>query len=127
MKHQGPLAKDPEAAQFNHQFPDNGQWHFVNLPLGSAEYTDNGRFSADNDVVQIINQCVKILETPEGQKTRFTKKQALKFLVHLVGDIHQPLHVGTGYYDLSGPTPVLIEDPAKAYRKQNDALWSHPL
>jgi hypothetical protein len=31
----------------------------------------------------------------------FTKPQALRLLVHFVGDIHQSLHCGTGFYDLS--------------------------
>src|SRR5262249_18236918 len=41
-------------------------------------------------------------------------------LVHFVGDLHQPLHAATGYYDLTGATPVLVTDPAKALGLQND-------
>jgi hypothetical protein len=34
-------------------------------------------------------------------------------LVHLVGDLHQPLHVGSGYIDENGPnnTIVIVRDP----------------
>jgi hypothetical protein len=32
----------------------------------------------------------------EPRPDDFTKPQALRLLVHFVGDIHQPLHCGTG-------------------------------
>ena len=35
----------------------------------------------------------------EGKSNKFTPAQALRVLVHLVEDVHQPLHVGTGYFD----------------------------
>jgi hypothetical protein len=106
----GPLANSKEAFAFQKSFPDNDKWHFVNLPLKSKEYTDNGPFSKPNDIVHMINTCIAILE---GKSTQFTKRQALRFLVHLVGDIHQPLHVGTGFYTLKGTTVTLIDDPAQ--------------
>jgi hypothetical protein len=119
-KHKGPLAGDAEAQAFNESFPYNGQWHFLNLPLGADHYEESGRFSDSDDIVHKINECIAILEAPKGQPTAFQKKQALRFLVHLVGDIHQPLHVGTGYYDLSSAKPMLIEAPDQAYRHNND-------
>jgi hypothetical protein len=119
-KRKGPLANDSEAQAFNAAFPFNGQWHFLNLPLGTKAYIDDGKFSDVDDIVHAINECIDILESPPGKKAKFEKKQALRFLVHLVGDIHQPLHVGTGYYNLAGPVPVLIENPDQAYRHQDD-------
>jgi hypothetical protein len=117
----GPLASDPEARKFNQRFPDNGGWHFVNLPLASQGYTDDGPFSKPRDIVHMINQCIAILETPPNKPTLFTKRQALRFLVHLVGDIHQPLHVATGYFNSdSQHNAVLITAPAEAQGKPND-------
>jgi len=115
----GPLVNDPEAIKFNHDFPKNGSWHFVNLPLGMAVYTDNGPFSDANDVVHAINGCIRILE---GKTTaNFSKLQALRFLVHLVGDIHQPLHVGTGYFQFDADDHAnLIKDPDAALGKTDD-------
>jgi hypothetical protein len=127
-KHQGSLAQDREAASFNAKFPQNAKWHFLDLPLGSKAYSDTGKFSRDEDIVHEINECIRILETHSethsktrsAPVTRFEKKQALRFLVHLVGDIHQPLHVGTGYYDLSKSIPALIEDPERADHRPDD-------
>jgi hypothetical protein len=120
-KHQGPLANDPEAGDINNRFPLNGQWHFIDLPLGSTSYKVNGGFSSTDDVVHAIEHCIAVLESPHGAKMDLTKSEALKFLVHFVGDIHQPLHCASGYYELSGSRPVLIMDPEKAYRHQNDS------
>src|SRR5262245_52782501 len=105
----GPLAGNREALTFQRKFTKNAKWHFVNLPLATTEYTDEGRFSNMTDIVHMINTCIDVLE---GKKDLFTTRQALRFLVHLVGDIHQPLHVGTGFYELAGKKATLIEEPA---------------
>jgi hypothetical protein len=94
--HQGPLANNPEAVAVNAQFPANHLWHFADLPLGTEVYRDNDKFSNGNDVVQAITRCIGVLEAAPGIKTDLTKAEALKFLVHLVGDLHQPLHCGCG-------------------------------
>ena len=69
----------------------------------------------------MISQCIKVLETPGKKKTVMTKTQALRTLIHLVGDIHQPLHVSSGYYDF-GPDgqATLITDPVKAKGAPSD-------
>ncbi|HVF49964.1 MAG TPA: S1/P1 nuclease [Pyrinomonadaceae bacterium] len=118
---EGPLARDAEARKFNQRFPDNADWHFVNLPLASGVYTPGGPFSKPRDIVNIINECIAILETPPNRPTRFTKRQALRLLVHFVGDIHQPLHVVSGYYDFDAQNnAILIRDPTLARNKPHD-------
>jgi len=57
----------------------------------------------------------------EGNSQEFTKLQALRVLVHLTGDIHQPLHVGTGYFTVNNANTItLITDPIQAKGKPND-------
>ena len=43
-----------------------------------------------------IGAAVDVLE---GKSERFTKIQALRILVHLVADVHQPFHAVSGYFD----------------------------
>lgn len=85
-------------------------WHFVNLPLGVSGYsrTKYPRFTNDEDVVQIARQAVLVLK---GESDRFEEITALRLLAHLIGDIHQPIHVGCGYINPSGSTPQLVFDP----------------
>ncbi len=114
----GPLAKDADAAAFNKKFPDNHLWHFVNLPLETPAYSDSSRFADANDIVHQINASIAVLE---GKSRRFTPAQALRVLIHLVEDLHQPLHVGTGYFDFRNPhTPKLIAVPGERTASHGD-------
>ena len=117
----GSLKDDLEASAFNTKFPTNALWHFVDLPLGATDYRELAAFTSVNDVVHAIKRCVAVLERAESRPDDFTKPQALRLLVHFVGDIHQPLHCGTGFYDLSDLNhPVLITDPRLCIGKPND-------
>ena len=105
-RHQGPLAHDPATLDFIRRFPRSKEWHFVNFPVGSSAYDPSSPFATENDVVHGIALSVATLE---GKETGLTKAEALKALVHLVGDLHQPLHTVTGYYDVTNPnTPRLL-------------------
>jgi hypothetical protein len=91
------------------------------LPLGAEDYREVVAFTSVNDVVHAIKRCVAVLESAESHPDDFTKPQALRLLIHFVGDIHQPLHCGTGFYDLSNLShPVLITDPRLCRGKPND-------
>src|SRR5215468_4458490 len=115
--HKGPLAHDAETAQFNNSFPNNDLWHYVDLPLGASSYAEGQQFTSENDVVHALNLSLACLE---GARNELSKRIALRALVHLVGDIHQPLHCGEGYYDVSNlDPPRLLESPAEAFPQKN--------
>lgn len=86
------------------------QWHYVNLPLGCESYRQAKQmgFTRDNDVIQTIRTCVSVLK---GDSDRFSRVNALRLIGHLVGDVHQPLHIGCGFIDESGSVPRLETDP----------------
>lgn len=67
-------------------------WHYTTIPDGetyeSADKQENG------DVIWAIEKIVTELKA--GNLSAEDEATNLKFLVHLVGDIHQPLHVGNG-------------------------------
>lgn len=110
--HSGALAKTVEGKDFNATHPDNATWHFVDLPLGVKSYAQDERFQEKHDVVQMIGLCAQVLE---GKSDFLPKKQALRCLIHFVGDLHQPLHVGSGYFrfDADGGA-TLLTDPDEA-------------
>jgi len=60
------------------------------------------------DVVEAIGRCVRILEDKSADA--FHQKWALIFLVHLVGDLHQPLHCVEGFFDLSDAKHPVFHD-----------------
>ncbi|EQC46911.1 S1/P1 nuclease [Bacteriovorax sp. Seq25_V] len=67
-------------------------WHYVTIKDGQTYATSEK--VKEGDVVWAINNFCGVLgnKKAKGQD----REEALKFLVHFVGDIHQPLHVGTG-------------------------------
>jgi S1/P1 Nuclease len=85
------------ADQVRRTRPDTYNWHFVDIPLASARYDAQRdcRPSAKGDcVVAAINRGVAALR--DARVTGPERVQALMFLVHFVGDIHQPLHASEG-------------------------------
>ena len=113
--HSGRLVKTQEGKDFNATHPDNAMWHFVDLPLGVKSYAQDKRFNEDRDVVQMVGICAQVLE---GKSDFLTKKQALRCLIHFVGDMHQPLHVGSGYFKFGEDgLAELVTDPEEAAKK----------
>ncbi len=114
----GPLLGDKEAMAFAKKFPNNSKWHFTNFPLGADAYSEASRFASPDDAIHAIHSAVAVLE---GRSSRFTPEQALRVLIHVVEDIHQPLHVGEGFFDVHDPAaPKLVTAPGSVYGKAED-------
>lgn len=67
-------------------------WHYVTIPEG--ETYDSTEKEEDGDIIWALRKVV--MELKEGGLEPEQEAENLKILVHLVGDIHQPLHVGNG-------------------------------
>ncbi len=65
-------------------------WHWVTIQEGQT-YEQSTK-NVNGDVIMTIERIVKELKT-HGLSTK-EEREHIKMLVHLVGDIHQPLHVG---------------------------------
>ncbi len=74
----------------NPKYNDFAPWHYVNFE-DDKKYGETPT-NPKGDLIQGIKSCIlKIRDL----KTSVNDKQFyLKFLVHLVGDLHQPLHTG---------------------------------
>lgn len=67
-------------------------WHWVTIPYGTT-YAETQK-NPDGDLIEAIERMKCTLKSDTASSESKTK--ALRFLVHLVGDLHQPLHVGNG-------------------------------
>ena len=74
-----------------HRNPQTAPWHYVNLPRGTCTYEAARDCPDGKCVVEAINRQADVLTSNAADQARLT---ALKYLVHLVADIHQPLHAG---------------------------------
>ena len=78
-------------------------WHFLNMELDD-EYEEIIP-SNKGDVYLAINQCIDIIESDSASDS--DKSFYLKLLVHFVGDLHQPLHIGR--YEDRGANRVYVK------------------
>lgn len=74
-----------------HRSPSTTRWHYVNLPLGSCRYDEDRDCPDGQCVVAAIERQAERLRTAKSDPERLL---ALKYVTHLVADIHQPLHAG---------------------------------
>tara|TARA_R110002073_G_scaffold40547_5_gene115002 strand:+ start:106847 stop:107629 length:783 start_codon:yes stop_codon:yes gene_type:complete len=65
-------------------------WHYVNMPLNST-YEDSEK-NPEGDLVTGINKCISVLK--DATSSDEDKAFYLRLLVHFVGDLHQPMHIG---------------------------------
>jgi hypothetical protein len=109
VKH-GPFTNETKAyaARNKHQREN----HFADIPIQAKAYSASAIGAGPDDVVATIRRCIKVLESGKDDLT-ITQKEALKVLVHMVGDVHQPLHVGSIYLDKQGQM-VLPKNKAEA-------------
>jgi hypothetical protein len=70
--------------------PETRGWHFVDIPLSAGTYSAARDCKDDNCAIGKIEAFSRELADPSV--SRAERLTALKFLVHFVGDLHQPLH-----------------------------------
>jgi hypothetical protein len=66
-------------------------WHWVTIP-GKLSYEQTSK-NPNGDLIMTVERVVK--ELKERKLSKAQEIERLKILIHLVGDIHQPLHVGS--------------------------------
>jgi len=103
-----------------HHNRTTARWHFVNFPRDSCQF-ERARDCADGQcVIHAIEHELQTLasDAPDAQRLL-----ALKYLVHLVADIHQPLH--GGYLDDKGGNTY----PLQVFMRSTNlhALWDSGL
>lgn len=86
--------------------PDTVAWHFVNIEIGSRGYDPRRDCARDNCVVGQIARDAAVLRDPRAPHA--ARLDALRFLIHFVGDLHQPLHAADRH-DKGGNSFIVFE------------------
>jgi hypothetical protein len=108
--------------------PETAPWHFIDIPL-SAQPSQYNSFcdSQKGCVTSAIAQAVSILRGL--QATPRQRTEALIFLIHFVGDIHQPLHAETNNDRGGNCFPVQyfkeqpVEGKAENFKPNLHGVW----
>jgi len=91
-------------------------FHFDDIAVQRSRFDRNLQGTNDHDLVATIGAAIAVLsDKPMPPPFPFSikdKKEALFLLAHLIGDLHQPLHVGAVYLDANGKQV----DPDVAHR-----------
>lgn len=95
--------------------------HYTNIAVNHRTYNQKRDCPRKRCVTEKIKEYGRLLIDPEAsQKTR---KEAFKFLVHLVADVHQPMHLG--YKKDRGGNEIAVYfggNPTNLHR-----VWDHDL
>ena len=105
--------EDDDTAMFRLNHPAHDTYHYANLPFQSAEYALTVPGARPTDIVQAARQCIEVLRTGKGL---FTRREALRLLVHYLGDMHQPLHVGNAFVTAREPLEFVVPQGPTGWR-----------
>jgi hypothetical protein len=84
------LRQRPTACASTEKWENTSPWHFLDIPVQDAAYAHQRDCATDQCVVAKIKYFQKLLADKRESSAR--RRDALKFLIHFVGDLHQPLH-----------------------------------
>jgi hypothetical protein len=73
--------------------PDTGPLHYVNIPLAAQAYVPARDCPEGRCIIAAIERNRRTLA--DSGASLPARAEALRFLVHFVGDLHQPLHTAT--------------------------------
>ena len=86
-------------AELGSRYGNTAAWHYIDIPVGGKYRSQDLRvFCPSICAPERIEFFTRQLASPDPAK----QAEAVLFLVHLVGDLHQPLHVATRNGDLGG-------------------------
>jgi hypothetical protein len=108
------------------QRPKTSNWHFVDIPLDSTEYIParDCRDSPKGDcILEAIERNKARLAAPAANAN--DRKEALMFIIHFVGDLHQPLHTVKDFVGGNLLKVTFFVEPTKKKREKTNlhVVW----
>jgi len=103
------------------QRKETSTWHYINLPVDSPRSDWKAFCPESGCVIRAVEEMQARLRNralPAAERA-----EALKFLIHFVGDLHQPLHAGDRSDRGGNDVPVVFDNrPSNLH-----SLWDTPL
>jgi hypothetical protein len=106
--------------------PTTAPWHFIDIEdRQQVSEADEARFCPNGDcVVEQINKDISVLKDTHASST--AREDALRYLVHFVGDLHQPLHCADDT-DRGGNNKIVIYKDPQVRGKKGTKIKLHAL
>jgi hypothetical protein len=94
-------------------------FHFEDVAIQRNGFDRSFQGTNEHDLVAVIGVAIAVLSgkpSPSSFAFKINEREALLLLTHFIGDLHQPLHVGSVYLDAGGklvdPDVAHVIDPA---------------
>jgi hypothetical protein len=78
------------ADDIREEHQETGPWHYIDIPLAAPTIDMYRECPGGNCVVAKIAEYAAVLRNKSADPA--VRREALEFVVHFVGDLHQPLH-----------------------------------
>ena len=109
------------ADDIRNQRRETSTWHYINIPIATVPGDWKPFCPATGCVLGVIPEM--IAKVKDTNLTTAQRGEALKFLVHFIGDMHQPLHVGdNGDRGVNDVQVVFLNRPTNLH-----SLWDTPI
>ncbi len=104
--HEYEIASWPDIIRGNKEYealyPRNGRWHYVDYDA-AKRYNDDFKLEPPEDGDSIVTQLGRWKDVlSDGRVSTEKRLDALRFVVHFAGDMHQPMHCAYRYGDMGG-------------------------
>jgi len=114
---------DEQRDRLKKEVPGSNQWHYddrpvCGIPVDKAEYCPNGDCASEQ-----ADRLMGVLANPDSPVE--ARRQAVLMLVHIVGDIHQPLHAGENHDQGGNQVRITLVGPL--FPTNLHAVWDSDL
>jgi hypothetical protein len=104
----------------------HSQWHFIDAPLDATGPNPDRLPQEPENILKGIEQCEALLS--DASKSLKERAIYLSWLIHLIGDVHQPLHCATmvtANYPKgdAGGNRVVVKVPDESRVTNLHAIW----
>ena len=82
----------------------NGPWHYIDIPRGAKRGPLEPYCGEEGCVTREIAEQLAVLKDKNADGTK--RAEALRYIIHFVGDLHQPLHATTNADEGGNCVPV---------------------
>jgi S1/P1 Nuclease len=118
------------ADDYRTQHPETGDWHFIDIPRG-ARRTNLAQYCPEDKGCSTGALADQVAVLRLRHATAQQRGNALRFVIHIVGDIHQPLHDTTNNDRGGNCVPVAFFDKmpmetnaqAESYSPNLHGIW----
>jgi hypothetical protein len=117
------------ADDYRERDPNTAPWHFFDIPRGASQSGIDQFCSSGGCVVSALEEQIKILRMPGADPKK--QADALRYVIHFAGDIHQPLHCTTNNdrggncvpVDYFGKQTQLMNPETGSYSPNLHSVW----